>query len=91
MHTFISLRSTNFRHYFIGHSLSTLGTWIQQVTLAWLIYNLTGSPALLGIIGFCALIPQLFISPLAGAWIDKLNKQKLLVIIQILFFIQTIS
>jgi MFS family permease len=91
VHTFISLRSTNFRHYFIGHSLSTLGTWIQQVTLAWLIYNLTGSPALLGIIGFCALIPQLFISPLAGAWIDKLNKQKLLVIIQILFFIQTIS
>lgn len=82
MHTFSSLRSPNFRNYFIGHSLSTLGTWIQQVTLAWIIYELTNSAALLGIIGFCALIPQLLVSPIAGAWIDKLNKQKFLVIIQ---------
>lgn len=91
VHTFSSLRSSNFRNYFIGHSLSTLGTWIQQVTLAWIIYKLTNSAALLGVIGFCALIPQLLVSPIAGAWIDKLNKQKFLVIIQILFFIQTIS
>lgn len=90
MHTFSSLRSPNFKNYFIGHSLSTIGTWIQQVTLAWLIYDLTNSAALLGIIGFCALIPQLLVSPIAGAWIDKVNKQKFLVIIQILFFIQTI-
>ena len=91
MHTFSSLKSPNFRHYFVGHSLSTLGTWIQQVTLAWIIYELTNSAALLGIIGFCALIPQLLVSPIAGAWIDKLNKQRFLIIIQILFFIQTIS
>lgn len=91
MYTFSSLRSPNFRNYFIGHSLSTLGTWIQQVALAWIIYELTNSAALLGVIGFCALIPQLIVSPIAGAWIDKLNKQKFLVILQILFFIQTIS
>lgn len=91
MHTFSSLRSPNFRRYFIGHSFSTLGTWIQQVALAWIIYEQTQSAALLGIIGFCALIPQLLVSPIAGAWIDKLNKQKFLVIVQILFFIQTIS
>ena len=78
MHTFQSLQSPNFRRYFIGHSLSTLGTWIQQVALAWIIYELTNSAALLGVIGFCALIPQLVVSPIAGAWIDKLNKQKLL-------------
>lgn len=91
MHTFSSLKSPNFRNYFFGHSLSTIGTWIQQVTLAWIIYELTNSAALLGIIGFCALIPQLLVSPIAGAWIDKVNKQKFLVIIQILFFIQTIA
>lgn len=91
MHIFSSLKSPNFRHYFVGHSLSTLGTWIQQVTLAWIIYDLTNSAALLGVIGFCALIPQLLVSPIAGAWIDKVNKQKFLVIIQILFFIQTIA
>lgn len=90
MHTFNSLRSPNFRNYFIGHSLSTLGTWIQQVALAWIIYELTNSAALLGIIGFCALIPQLLVSPIAGAWIDKLNKQKFLIVIQVLFSIQTI-
>lgn len=59
--------------------------------MAWLIYDLTNSAALLGIIGFCALIPQLFVSPIAGAWLDKVNKQKMLVIVQILFFIQTIT
>lgn len=91
MHTFSSLRSPNFRNYFIGHSLSTLGTWIQQVTLAWIIYELTNSAALLGIIGFCALIPQLLVSPIAGAWIDKVDKQKFLAIVQVLFFIQTVS
>lgn len=90
MHTFSSLRSPNFRNYFIGHSLSTLGTWIQQVTLAWIIYEQTKSAALLGIIGFCALIPQLLVSPIAGAWIDKLNKQKFLILVQVLFFIQTL-
>jgi len=62
VHTFSSLRSPNFRNYFIGHSLSTLGTWIQQVALAWIIYELTNSAALLGVIGFCALIPQLIVS-----------------------------
>ena len=91
MNTFSSLRSPNFRNYFIGHSLSTLGTWIQQVTLAWIIYEQTQSATLLGIISFCALIPQLFVSPIAGAWIDKLNKQKFLVIIQIVFFLQTLT
>ncbi|WP_228257648.1 MFS transporter [Acinetobacter bouvetii] len=87
---FLSLRYHNFRNYFIGHALSTLGTWIQQVSLAWIIYELTNSTALLGIIGFCALIPQLFVSPFAGAWIDKIDKRKTLIFIQILLFSQAI-
>ena len=87
---FLSLRYHNFRNYFIGHALSTLGTWIQQVSLAWIIYELTNSTALLGIIGFCSLIPQLFVSPFAGAWIDKIDKRKTLIFIQILLFSQAI-
>ncbi|BCU64395.1 hypothetical protein F941_02001 [Acinetobacter bouvetii DSM 14964 = CIP 107468] len=87
---FQSLHYRNFRNYFIGHALSTLGTWIQQVSLAWIIYELTNSTALLGIIGFCALIPQLFVSPFAGAWIDKIDKRKTLIFIQILLFSQAI-
>lgn len=57
--------------------------------MAWIIYELTNSAALLGVIGFCALIPQLLVSPIAGAWIDKINKQKLLLLIQVLLFLQT--
>jgi len=85
---FQSLHYRNFRNYFIGHALSTLGTWIQQVSLAWIIYEITQSTALLGIIGFCALIPQLFVSPFAGAWIDKVDKRKMLIFIQVLLFLQ---
>ena len=85
---FQSLHYRNFRNYFIGHALSTLGTWIQQVSLAWIIYEITQSTALLGIIGFCALIPQLFVSPFAGAWIDKIDKRKMLIFIQVLLFLQ---
>ena len=85
---FQSLHYKNFRNYFIGHALSTLGTWIQQVSLAWIIYEITQSTALLGIIGFCALIPQLFVSPFAGAWIDKVDKRKMLIFIQVLLFLQ---
>lgn len=88
---FHSLIYPNFRNYFIGHTLSTLGTWIQQVTLAWIVYELTGSTALLGIVGFCALIPQLFVSPFAGAWIDKLDKRIMLIVIQFLLFVHAIS
>jgi len=90
VHIFISLRSPNFRNYFIGHALSTLGTWIQQVSLAWIVYEMTKSTALLGIIGFCTLIPQLFVSPFAGAWIDKIDKRKILIFIQALLFVQAI-
>ena len=88
---FHSLIYPNFRYYFIGHSLSTLGTWIQQVTLAWIVYEITHSTALLGLVGFCALIPQLLISPIAGAWIDKVDKRKTLIFIQFLLFAQAIA
>ncbi|MFM2331999.1 MAG: hypothetical protein RIQ74_822, partial [Pseudomonadota bacterium] len=77
---FQSLSYPNFRNYFIGHTLSTLGTWIQQVALAWLVYDLTKSAALLGMIAFFAMAPQLVLSPFVGAVIDKVNKQLALIL-----------
>lgn len=88
---FASLAIANFRHYFMGHTLSTLGTWIQQVALAWLVYEVTQSAALLGLITFFALAPQLVISPFVGATIDKLNKRKALIAVQVLFLIQALG
>lgn len=87
---FQSLVFPNFRNYFIGHTLSTLGTWIQQVALAWLIYQMTHSAALLGLSSFLALFPQLLVSPIVGAIIDTINKRIALIVIQALFLIQAL-
>lgn len=77
-----ALAHRNFRLYFAGQAVSILGSWIQQVALAWLVYRLTGSAALLGITAFCGLIPLLLVGPLAGAWIDKQDKKKWLIGVQ---------
>ncbi|WP_240327724.1 MFS transporter [Dechloromonas sp. HYN0024] len=83
-----ALAHRNFRLYFAGQAVSILGSWIQQVALAWLVYRLTGSAALLGVTAFCGLIPQLVVGPLAGAWIDKHDKKKWLVGVQSLMAVQ---
>ncbi len=83
-----ALRHRNFRLYFAGQGISMLGSWIQQVALSWLIYRITGSAALLGVTAFCSLFPQLLVGPLAGAWIDKQDKRRWLIIVQSLLALQ---
>ncbi|MNO97176.1 Enterobactin exporter EntS [compost metagenome] len=85
-----ALRHRNFRLYFIGHAISTLGTWIQQVALSWLIYRLTDSVALLGLTTFAALIPQLLVGPFAGAWIDRHDKRRLLIMVEAALALQAL-
>jgi len=77
-----------FRLYFCGQAVSILGSWIQQVALAWLVYRLTGSSALLGLTAFAAQVPILVVGPLAGAWIDKRDRRRLLMRVQVLLFVQ---
>ncbi|OHC71775.1 MAG: transporter [Rhodocyclales bacterium RIFCSPLOWO2_02_FULL_63_24] len=77
-----------FRLYFSGQAVSILGSWIQQVALAWLVYRLTGSAALLGLAAFAALAPILVVGPLAGAWIDRHDRRRLLMQVQWLLFLQ---
>ena len=83
-----ALAHRNYRFYFVGQAVSILGSWIQQVSLSWLVYRITGSAALLGGTGFCALVPQLLVGPLAGAWIDKQDKKKWLLAAQALLAVQ---
>lgn len=85
---FRALSHRNFRLYFAGHACSTLGTWVQQVAMAWLVYRITDSAALLGVTTFVALVPQLLIGPLAGAWIDRHDKRRLLIQIECLLALQ---
>ncbi|MDP9782507.1 MFS transporter [Pseudomonas fluorescens] len=86
-----ALANRNFQIYFAGQGISTLGKWVQQVALAWLAYHLTGSAILLGLITFLSLAPQLLIGPLAGAWIDRHDKRRLLIGVQTVLITQSLT
>lgn len=83
-----SLQARNFRLFFIGQTLSLIGTWMQQVAMSWLVYRLTGSAMLLGVISFTSQIPAFLLSPFAGVWADRLNLRRLLIWTQTLSMLQ---
>lgn len=76
--TFRSLGHRNFRLYFGGQVLSLHGTWMQNVAQAWLVYRLTGSSAMLGLVAFCSLIPVLLFALYGGVLADRYNRRWLL-------------
>jgi MFS family permease len=65
-----------------------MGTCFQQTALGWLVYRLTGSSVLLGLVGFCGQIPSLFLAPVGGVLADRACKRRLIVITQVLSMIQ---
>ena len=71
MNTFRAFKHRNFKLFFYGQSVSLLGTWIQKTAVVWLVYRLTGSALLLGVVTFVSLIPTLILSPYAGSYIDR--------------------
>jgi MFS family permease len=88
MSMFRSLKYRNFKLFFYGQSISLVGTWMQKTAVAWLVYRLTGSALLLGLVGFVSLIPSLVLSPFAGSLIDRYNRYKILMITQIVSMAQ---
>ncbi len=66
-----ALRHRNYRLFFGGQSVSLVGTWITRVATSWLVYRLTGSELLLGLVGFCGQIPTLLLAPFAGVLVDR--------------------
>jgi len=85
---FRSLRYRNFRLFFSGQSISLIGTWMQRIAMPWLVFEITGSVFLLGLVGFAGQIPTLVISPFAGVFADRWNRYKVLILTQILAMIQ---
>ena len=77
-----ALRHRNFRLFFCGQSLSLIGTWMQRVALSWLVYRLTNSPFLLGIVGFSGQIPTFLLAPFAGILADQWNKKRMVIMTQ---------
>jgi MFS family permease len=72
-----------YRLFAAGQALSVLGSWIQQVALAWLVYRITGSVLLLGLTGFLLQIPHLFVAPVAGFLIDRLPRVATLIAVNV--------
>jgi MFS family permease len=90
-HAWRALRHRNFRLYFTGQSISLIGTWMTRVATSWLVYRLTGSALLLGVVGFAGQIPTFILAPFAGVLVDRVNRRNLLVWTQILAGIQSLA
>lgn len=85
-----ALSHRNYRLFILGQGISLIGTWMQQVGTSWLLYRLTGSPWLLGIISFSAQAPSLFLSPLGGVIADRFNLHRSLLVTQSCAMVQAI-
>ncbi len=88
LHLLRALRSRNYRFFVVGQGVSLVGTWMQQVAMSWLVYRLTGSAMLLGLIGFISQFPTIFIAPVAGVLADRWDRRRLLFVTQTLAMVQ---
>jgi MFS family permease len=86
-----ALRHRNYRLFFGGQSVSLAGTWITRIATSWLVYRITGSALILGVVGFCGQIPTLFLAPVAGVFVDRWDRRRVLLATQILSLLQSLA
>lgn len=86
-----ALAHRNYRLFFGGQSVSLVGTWITRTATAWLVYRLTGSALLLGVVGFAGQIPTLILAPFTGVLVDRWNRHRILVVTQVLSMVQSLA
>lgn len=84
-------RHRNYRLFYSGQGISLIGTWMTRVATGWLVYRLTHSAFLLGLVSFSGQIPILLLGPLAGVWVDRLNRHRVLVVTQVLSMLQSFA
>ncbi|MEG1950120.1 MAG: MFS transporter [Odoribacter sp.] len=89
-HILVSLKTRNFRLYFSGMCVSLIGTWMQQIAMSWLVYELTGSVFLLATVTFMAQIPILIVTPFMSVFVDRFDRRKILLLTQSLSMIQAL-
>ena len=90
-HTFRSLKYRNFRLFFGGQTISLIGTWIQRIAMPWLVYDLSDSVVLLGLVGFAGQIPTFLLASFAGVIVDRHNRYRILIATQILAMLQALT
>src|SRR5213595_1608287 len=77
------IRSRNFGPYFFGNASSASGTWFQNLAASLLVYRLTGSAFLLGVLNFCNFVPMLVLAPWAGSAADRFDRKRLILVTQV--------
>jgi MFS family permease len=90
-HAWRALRYPNFKLFFFGQSISVIGTWMTRLATTWLVYRLTHSALLLGIVSFAGQIVSFALGPFAGVWVERLNRRKLLVWTQAAAAVQSLA
>ncbi|BAZ28241.1 major facilitator transporter [Cylindrospermum sp. NIES-4074] len=85
-----AFRSRNYQLFFAGQGISLIGTWMTQLATVWLVYHLTNSPLMLGIVGFTSQIPSFFLAPFGGVFVDRFSTYRTLIGTQILAMIQSL-
>lgn len=88
--TFSALTVPNFRLFFYGQSISLVGTWMQSVAQSWLVYSLTHSSTALGAVVAIQTLPVLVLGPYAGVIADRVDKRRLMVVLQSLMGVQAL-
>ncbi len=88
-HFLRALQSRNYRLFFIGQGVSLTGNWMTLTASAWLVYELSGSPFVVGLLAFANQIPVLLLAPFAGVWSDRLNRHRLIIGLQVLCLLQS--
>lgn len=86
-----AFQSRNYRLFFAGQGLSLIGTWMTQTAVIWLVYSLTNSALLLGVVGFAQQAPNFFLSPIAGVLVDRWNRHHVLIATQALSLLQSLG
>lgn len=90
-HAWRALRHRNFKLFFFGQSISVIGTWMTRLATSWLVYRLTHSALLLGIVSFAGQIISFALGPLAGVWVERVNRRKLLLWTQTAAAVQSLA
>ncbi len=86
-----ALRHRNFALFTAGQACALIGYWVQQIAVSWLVYRLTGSATLLGVLSFAANVPVLLLAPVAGIWSDRFNRHRMMLATQVLEMLQAIA
>lgn len=90
-HAWRALRHRNFKLFFFGQSISVMGNWMTRLATTWLVYRMTHSALLLGVVGFSGQVVSFALGPFAGVWVERLNRRKLLVWTQAAGAVQSLA